>query len=107
MAPAAIQLVFGLLNIWLPLMCTGLAVVALFLFGLHRSASRSAKAYDGDQSQGKLIGKDFPAQPPFVLRSLPVRGDSTRSAIPRGEIPKRELASSGTVAPAVLRRRQF
>ncbi len=72
MATATIQLIFGVLNVWLPLMCLTLAVVALFLLYLHRYSARLAKAACERPTARTLPPQVLRAHPSADLRSPPV-----------------------------------
>lgn len=83
MAPATIQLILGVLDIWLPLMCLLLVVVALFLLYLHRDAKKPAIAASPESPQrARMLGKDIPMRPPFVLQSTPGSTRRTRQPWP-------------------------
>lgn len=68
MAPATIQLIFGILEISLRLMCVLMAAAALFLFALHRFATKSARVSFRESEQRSLSEQDFKQNPSFVRR---------------------------------------
>ena len=72
MATVTIQLIFGVLNVGLPLMGLALAATALFLLYLHRCSTRLAKAAYEQPSSRTLPPEDFLAHRQTILQSPPV-----------------------------------
>lgn len=74
MAPATIELIFGLLEVLLRVM--GLLMVAgtLFLVSLHNVAARSSRLSVRELDRHAMTGLAIPKPAPFVQRSTRMAG---------------------------------
>lgn len=72
MATATIQLIFGVLNVGLPLMGMALAATAGFLLYLHRCSGRLAKTACEQPSPRTLPPEGLHARRPTAPRRPPI-----------------------------------
>ena len=77
MTPATIELILGVLEGSLPLLCVLMAAAALFLFALHRYATKLAKVSLREREQRTLPQNALLQDPPIHLR--PLRSSSGRT----------------------------
>ena len=70
MGLATIQLILGMLDVWLPLICMLLVALALFLLFLHWQATRSSRGVYEERAQRGLPGSGLSMERTFVSRSF-------------------------------------
>ncbi|MCC6263590.1 MAG: hypothetical protein IT169_08435 [Bryobacterales bacterium] len=70
MGLATIQLILGVLDVWLPLLCMLLVALALFLLSLHWQATRSSRAAFEERALHGLPRRGFSIEWAFVSRSF-------------------------------------